>query len=188
MPACTDTVPFVVLNATLIVSLPLELPVFSQVPRLVTVPAVPAVLWIKSALPPPLMVVSLKIAPASSCNTAPLFRSITSLKLLPTVPVVALLPCSSNLRSLSVSVVPLAKLAPPSATVAAVPLPLSVLAPEKVAAPLTVSVPVPVSVPPDSVSDVAVVLAPLRFSVPPLIVVAPSPGHRRCRPSSPCRR
>ena len=32
--AATDTVPFVVLNSTLIVSLPLELPVFSQVPEI----------------------------------------------------------------------------------------------------------------------------------------------------------
>ena len=61
------------------------------------------------------------------------------------------------------------------ATVAAAPLPLSVLLPEKLVAPVTVSVPLPISVPPDSVSDVAVVLAPFRFSVPPLIVVAPSP-------------
>src|SRR5579863_2599818 len=147
-------------------SLPLELPVFCQVPKLLTVPAVPLVLWITSALPPPLVVASVNVAPDSTINDAALFRSMTSLKLL--APAVELLPRRSSVRALRVSVVPPAKVAPDCALVSdPAPLPVSVLLLEKLATPDTVNSPLPVSVPPDS-EKLAIVICALAVKVPPL--------------------
>jgi hypothetical protein len=152
--------------------LPLELPVFCQVPKLLTVPAVPLVLWMRSAVPPPLVVASVNVAPASTISDEPLFRLMTSLKSLVLFVLVGswveLLPRRSSVRALSVSVVPPVKVAPDCAFVSdPPPLPVSVLLPEKLTTPDTVNSPLPVSVPPDWFR-LATIICEFAANVPPL--------------------